>query len=84
MVKCYITLQQVPVTQDALANKDKKYSGSILPSTYGITLGVNYKNFDLSVDGYGTLEQKCTMVRKHNVFQGKYRRICSNRFLDCK
>jgi hypothetical protein len=61
--------------------KIKKYSGSILPSsTYGITLGVNYKNFDFSVDGYGTSEQKCTMVRKHNVFRRKYRRICSTDF----
>jgi hypothetical protein len=60
------------VTQDALMLMIIKYSGSILPSsTYGITLGVNYKNFDFSVDGYGTSGQKCTMVRKHNVFQEK-------------
>jgi hypothetical protein len=26
------------------------------------------------------LEQKCTMVRKHNVFRRKYRRICSTDF----
>jgi hypothetical protein len=49
--------------------KIKKYSGSILPSsTYGITLGVNYKNFDFQLTGMELLEQKCTMVRKHNVF----------------
>ncbi|PXY47162.1 SusC/RagA family TonB-linked outer membrane protein [Flavobacterium hydrophilum] len=44
------------VTQDALsALVDKKYVGSILPkSNYGVTLGFAYKNFDFSVDGYGT------------------------------
>lgn len=43
------------VTQDALADKDRKYTGSILPtSTYGVTLGLTYKNFDFSVDGYGS------------------------------
>jgi hypothetical protein len=64
--------------------KIKKYSGSILPSsTYGITLGVNYKNFDFSVDGYGT-GAKVYNGKKAQRFQGKYRRICSYRFLDCK
>jgi hypothetical protein len=68
----YYTAAGTAVTQDALdANKDKKIFRFYLAFTYGITLGVNYKNFDFSVDGYGTLEQKCTMVRKHNVFQEK-------------
>jgi hypothetical protein len=36
----YYNAAGTAVTQDALDNKDKKYSGSILPSsTYGITLG---------------------------------------------
>jgi hypothetical protein len=46
-----------------------KYAGSILPNTYGITLGANYKNFDLSV-GYGTSEQVYN-GKKHNVLQEK-------------
>jgi hypothetical protein len=52
-------------------DKDKNIQvlSCLLP--YGITLGVNYKNFDFSVDGYGTSGAKCTMVRKHNVFQEK-------------
>jgi hypothetical protein len=54
------------------ANKDKKYSGSILPSsTYGITLGVNYKNFDFSVDGYGTSGAKVYNGKKAQRFQEK-------------
>lgn len=61
------------VTQDALdANKDKKYVGSILPtSTYGVTLGLNYKNFDLSVDGYGTGGAKVYNGKKAQRFSGE-------------
>ena len=34
---------------------DKKYYGSVLPtSTYGVSLGLVYKNIDFSIDGYGT------------------------------
>jgi hypothetical protein len=52
--------------------KIKKYSGSILPSsTYGITLGVNYKNFDFSVDGYGTSGAKVYNGKKAQRFQEK-------------
>jgi hypothetical protein len=54
--------------------KTKKYAGSILPNaTYGITLGANYKNFDLSIDGYGTSGQKCTMVKGTTFCRRKYR-----------
>lgn len=61
------------VTQEALdANKDKKYRGSILPtSTYGVTLGVNYKNFDFSVDGYGTSGAKVYNGKKAQRFSGE-------------
>lgn len=35
-------------------DKDKKFFGSYVPKyTYGITLNVAYKNFDLSADGFG-------------------------------
>lgn len=35
-------------------DRDKKYFGSYIPTyNYGVRFGVNYKNFDLSVDGYG-------------------------------
>lgn len=52
----YYNAAGAKVTQDLLdINKDRKYVGSILPKmNYGVTLGVNYKNLDLSVDGYGT------------------------------
>lgn len=61
------------VTQESLdANKDKKYRGSILPtSTYGVTLGVNYKNFDFSVDGYGTSGAKVYNGKKAQRFSGE-------------
>jgi hypothetical protein len=60
------------VTQGVLANADKKYVGSILPtSTYGVTLGVNYKNFDFSVDGYGTSGAKVYNGKKAQRFGGE-------------
>ncbi|MFD2919070.1 TonB-dependent receptor [Terrimonas rubra] len=35
-------------------NRDKVFFGSYIPSsTYGINVGVNYKDFDLSIYGYG-------------------------------
>lgn len=60
------------VTQDVLAEKDKKYVGSILPTAnYGISLGVVYKNFDLSVDAYGTLGAKVYNGKKAQRFSGE-------------
>jgi hypothetical protein len=69
----YYTADGTTVTQDALdANKDKKYTGSILPSsTYGVTLGVNFKNFDFSVDGYGTSGAKVYNGKKAQRFSGE-------------
>ncbi|MFV5685910.1 SusC/RagA family TonB-linked outer membrane protein [Flavobacterium sp. GB2R13] len=69
----YYTAAGAKVTQDALdENKDKKYVGSILPtSTYGVTLGLNYKNFDLSVDGYGTSGAKVYNGKKAQRFSGE-------------
>lgn len=61
------------VTQDALsAATDKKYVGSSLPkSNYGISLGFNYKNFDFSVDGYGTAGAKVYNGKKAQRFSGE-------------
>jgi len=60
------------VTQDALADKDRKYTGSILPtSTYGISLGLTYKNFDFSVDGYGTAGAEVYNGKKAQRFNGE-------------
>jgi TonB-linked SusC/RagA family outer membrane protein len=61
------------VTQDALsATTDKKYVGSSLAkSNYGISLGFNYKNFDLSVDGYGTAGAKVYNGKKGQRFAGE-------------
>ncbi|RTY90778.1 SusC/RagA family TonB-linked outer membrane protein [Flavobacterium sp. RSP46] len=69
----YYTAAGAKVTQDALnANADKKYVGSILPnSTYGVTLGMNYKNFDFSVDGYGTSGAKVYNGKKAQRFTGE-------------
>ena len=61
------------VVQTALdATKDKKYVGSILPKTnYGVTLGLNYKNIDFSVDGYGTGGAKVYNGKKAQRFSGE-------------
>jgi len=60
------------VTQGALGEVDKKYFGSILPkSTYGVTLGLNYKNFDFSVDGYGNAGAKVYNGKKAQRFGGE-------------
>ncbi|WP_409416893.1 SusC/RagA family TonB-linked outer membrane protein [Flavobacterium sp. PS2] len=69
----YYTASGQKVTQDALsATNDKKYSGSILPtSNYGVSLGVVYKNFDLSVDGYGTGGAKVYNGKKAQHFGGE-------------
>jgi TonB-linked SusC/RagA family outer membrane protein len=69
----YYTAAGTKVTQDALdENKDKKYVGSILPtSTYGISLGFNYKNFDFSLDGYGTSGAKVYNGKKAQRFSGE-------------
>lgn len=68
----YFTADGDKVTQDALVIGDKKYVGSILPtSTYGLTLGVNYKNLDFSVDGYGTAGSKVYNGKKAQRFSGE-------------
>lgn len=69
----YYTATGTKVTQDALdENKDKKYVGSILPtSTYGVSLGLNYKNIDFSVDGYGTSGAKVYNGKKAQRFTGE-------------
>ena len=61
------------VTQDALnANTDRKYVGSSLPkSNYGVSIGFNYKNFDFSVDGYGTNGAKVYNGKKAQRFSGE-------------
>ncbi|GAA4123632.1 TonB-dependent receptor [Flavobacterium chungbukense] len=61
------------VTQDALsATADKKYVGSSLPkSNYGVSLGFVYKNFDFSVDGYGTAGAKVYNGKKAQRFSGE-------------
>ncbi len=52
--------------------KDKKYVGSLLPtSTYGVTLGLTYKNIDFSVDGYGTGGAKVYNGKKAQRFGGE-------------
>jgi TonB-linked SusC/RagA family outer membrane protein len=69
----YYNASGAKVTQETLsATDDKKYAGSILPtSNYGVTLGLNYKNFDLSVDGYGTGGAKVYNGKKAQRFTGE-------------
>ncbi|MBZ4042398.1 SusC/RagA family TonB-linked outer membrane protein [Flavobacterium hibisci] len=69
----YYTASGDKVIQTALNERtDKKYVGSLLPtSTYGITLGLNYKNVDFSVDGYGTGGAKVYNGKKAQRFGGE-------------
>ena len=71
--KLYYTADGKKVTQDKLSKTlDRKYVGSILPtSTYGVTLGLNYKNIDFSVDGYGTGGAKVYNGKKAQRFGGE-------------
>ncbi|MCM0666628.1 SusC/RagA family TonB-linked outer membrane protein [Flavobacterium tyrosinilyticum] len=69
----YYTADGNKVAQGALdQTKDRKYVGSVLPtSTYGVTLGLNYKNVDFSVDGYGTNGAKVYNGKKAQRFYGE-------------
>ena len=68
----YYKADGTTATQDAMVKADKKYVGSILPtSTFGISLGLVYKNFDLSVDGYGTAGAKVYNGKKAQRFSGE-------------
>lgn len=59
-------------TQGALVEADRKYVGSILPTaTYGISFGLNYGNFDFSVDAYGTSGSKVYNGKKAQRFSGE-------------
>ena len=58
--------------QSGLEEADRKYSGSVLPtSTYGISLGFNFKNLDFSIDGYGTIGSKVYNGKKAQRFSGE-------------
>lgn len=68
----YFDATGAKVIQDVLTESDKKYVGSILPTAnYGVSVGVNYKNFDLSVDGYGTSGAKVYNGKKAQRFSGE-------------
>lgn len=52
-------------------DRDKVYMGSYLPSSnYGIHLGLDYKNFDFSIDGYGVAGNKVYNGLKHGRIDG--------------
>ncbi|MGO4913699.1 SusC/RagA family TonB-linked outer membrane protein [Leeuwenhoekiella sp. W20_SRS_FM14] len=59
-------LRYVDQNEDGVIDdRDKKYFGSYIPTyNYGINLGANYKNFDLSVTGFG--------VGGNKVYNGLY------------
>lgn len=52
-------------------DRDKVYMGSYLPtSNYGIHVGLGYKNFDFSIDGYGVAGNKIYNGLKHGRIDG--------------
>ncbi|MGL2994970.1 SusC/RagA family TonB-linked outer membrane protein [Flavobacterium sp. TSSA_36] len=68
----YYTANGQKVTQNDLAETDKKYVGSILPtSNFGLSVGLAYKNWDFSVDGYGTAGSKVYNGKKAQRFAGE-------------
>ena len=69
----YYTASGSKVPQGDLdQTKDRKYVGSVLPTAnYGVTLGLNYKNIDFSVDGYGTGGAKVYNGKKAQRFYGE-------------
>lgn len=69
----YYTANGNKVAQGVLNEvNDKKYVGSVLPAAnYGVTLGLNYKNIDFSVDGYGTGGAKVYNGKKAQRFSGE-------------
>ncbi|WHF52003.1 SusC/RagA family TonB-linked outer membrane protein [Chryseobacterium gotjawalense] len=51
---------------------DRKFFGSYMPtSTYGVNLGVTFKQLDLSVNGYGTFGAKVYNGKKAQRFSGE-------------
>lgn len=68
----YYKADGTTTNQAGLADADRKYVGSVMPnSTYGISLGLNFKNFDLSVDTYGTIGSKVYNGKKAQRFSGE-------------
>ena len=62
----------VIVPQSALTNADRKFVGSVIPkSIYGLSVGVKYRNIDLSVDAYGTAGSKVYNGKKAQRFAGE-------------
>lgn len=52
-------------------DKDKIYAGSYMPtSNYGIHVGLEYKNFDFSIDGYGVAGNKIYNGLKYGRING--------------
>lgn len=52
-------------------DRDKVYMGSYLPtSNYGIHIGLGYKDFDFSIDGYGVAGNKIYNGLKHGRIDG--------------
>ncbi len=82
----YYTAAGNQVTQDALAETDKKYVGSIFPkSNFGVSLGRTYQNWDFSVDGYGTAGAKVYNGKKAQRFSGEnIEELLATNFCDCK
>ncbi len=56
----------------AADSNDRRFLGSYIPKeTMGISLGLTYKNWDLSIDGYGAFGQKVYNGKKAQRFSGE-------------
>jgi TonB-linked SusC/RagA family outer membrane protein len=68
----YYKADGTTTTQGGLEEADRKYFGSVLAkSMYGLSLGFTYKNFDVSMDSYGTLGSKVYNGKKAQRFSGE-------------
>lgn len=68
----YYKADGTTTTQGGLVEADRKYFGSVLAkSFYGFSVGFNYKNFDFSVDSYGTMGAKVYNGKKAQRFSGE-------------
>ncbi|MBF6640188.1 SusC/RagA family TonB-linked outer membrane protein [Flavobacterium sp. J49] len=68
----YYKADGTTTTQGGLEEADRKYFGSVLAkSMYGFSLGFTYKNFDVSMDSYGTLGSKVYNGKKAQRFSGE-------------
>ena len=68
----YLNADGEKVVASKLTQADRKYMGSINPDYYyGLNAGFNYKNFDMSINAYGTIGSKVYNGKKAQRFSGE-------------